>query len=116
MVNQNEIERLLRAPEQDLLLQWHDEEMKRAVGASADDLVGVLGDLRNAFVNWCQQVDMRETICTQWNHAKRQKYSTQLQLACALADLLASIQDFPAPFAVAVLLVQQLGDEICRDG
>ncbi|MEN3333953.1 MAG: hypothetical protein V7641_3318 [Blastocatellia bacterium] len=117
MVDQDEIERLMHLPEQDLLSQWHDEQMKETVGASADDLVGVFGDLRSAFVNWCSRRNLHEIICKQWDYpAMKQKHATRLQLTCALADFLAVSGGYPPPFIVAVLLVQQFAEEICRDG
>jgi hypothetical protein len=116
MVDEQEIDRLLNTPEQDLLMQWHNEQMKRLVGTSADDLVGVLGDLRDAFINWFKRVNIQDTICRQWDYpSKREMYATRLQLTCALADFLASTGGYPAPFVVAVLFVQQFADDICAD-
>lgn len=120
MVNQaeqEEIEKLMQLSESDLLSQWHDAQMKRTAGASADDLVGVLGDLRQSFDNWFQRNNLHEVICKQWDYpGMKQRHGTRLQLTCALADFLANTGGYPSPFVVAVLIVQYFADEICQDG
>ncbi len=111
------IEGLMRTPERELLFQWYDEEMKRTVGGGADDLVSTVGDLRDAFLNWCISVNLHDIICTKWDYrAKKQSFGNAAQLASALCDFLVGLTGYPAPATVAVIIVQWAGDRLCSDG
>lgn len=108
------IEGLMEKSEQELLFQWYDEELKRTVGGSADDLVSTLGDLREAFLNWSAKVDLHDLICRQWDYqSKKQEFTTAVQFASALCDFLVALKGYPSPATVAVIIVQWAGDKLC---
>src|SRR4051812_38174240 len=79
-----QVESLMGKPEQELLLQWYDEELKQTVGSSADDLVGVVGDVRRAFLNWCQQIGLNDLLCIQWGYRAKKKILLPAHLALAI--------------------------------
>ncbi len=109
-----QIESLIKTPEQELLSQWYDEELKRTVGGSAKDLVSTIGDLREAFLNWAAQIDLRDLICRQWDYqSKKKQFTTTVQLASALCDFLVALTGYPSPATVSVIIVQWAGDKLC---
>lgn len=110
-----QIEGLMEKPEQELLLQWYDQELKRTVGGSAEDLVGVTGDMRRAFLNWCQQVGLDDLLCRQWGYHAKKKVLIPAHLALAIGEYLAGLQDYhiPVPATTAVIIVMWAGDELC---
>jgi hypothetical protein len=109
-----QIESLISTPEQELLLQWYDEELKHTVGGSADDLVSTIGELREAFLSWAIQVNLRDLICKRWDYrSKKEEYTTAVQFASALCDFLVSLKGYPSPATVAVIIVQWAGDKLC---
>jgi hypothetical protein len=110
-----QIEGLISKPEQDLLFEWYDEELKQSVGGSAKDLVGVVGDLRNTFLNWCQQIGLNELLCNKWNYHEKKRVLVPAHLALALSEFLIGTQGFhiPVPATTAVIIVLWAGDELC---
>ena len=109
-----QIESLMGKPEQELLLQWYDEELKRTVGGSAEDLVSTVGDLREAFLNWSAQVNLRDVLCRHWDYrSKKKEFTNALQFASALCDFLVALKGYPSPATVAVIVVQWAGDKLC---
>lgn len=110
-----QVESLMEKPEQELLLQWYDEELKHTVGGSADDLVGVVGDVRRAFLNWCQQIGLNDLLCIQWGYHAKKKILLPAHLALAIGEYLAGLQGYHVvvPATTAVIIVMWAGDELC---
>jgi hypothetical protein len=110
-----QIEGLMEKPQQELLLQWYDEELKHTVGGSAEDLVGVIGDMRKAFLNWCQQVGLNDLLCRQWGYPAKKRILVPAHLALAIGEYLAGLQGYhvAVPATTAVIIVLWAGDELC---
>ncbi len=112
--NLQEIKKLLNKSEQKILLQWYDEELKKEVGGSVDDLVGTVDNLREAFMNWAEQVNLHSLLCSQWSfQAMKEKYKTRIHLTIAISELIATSQGYHAPLTLAVIIVQWAGDKLC---
>lgn len=111
-----QIEALMQKPQPELLLDWYDEELKQAVGGSADDLVGVVGDLRQSFINWCRQTGLNDLLCNQWGYREKRKILIPAHLALSLCEYLAGLQGYHVPATTAVIIVLWAGDELCDGG
>jgi len=108
-----QIEGLMQKSDQELLLQWYDEELKETVGGSAEDLVGVMGDLRQSFLNWSQQVGLSDLLCKRWGYREKKKILVPAHLALSLCEYLVGIQGYHVPATTAVIIVLWAGDELC---
>jgi hypothetical protein len=110
-----QVEGLMAKSEHELLFDWYDQELKQSVGGSAEDLVGVMGDMRTAFLNWCQQKGFSDLLCRQWNYHAKKKVLVPAHLALALGEFLMGMQGLhiPVPATTAVIIVLWAGDELC---
>jgi hypothetical protein len=114
-MNLAQVESLMAKPEQELLSEWYDEELKATVGGSADDLVGVVGDVRFAFLNWCRRIGLNDLLCNRWNYHAKKRVLVPAHLALAVGEYLAGIQGYhiQIPATTAVIIVLWAGDELC---
>ena len=108
-----QIEELMQKPDQELLTEWRDEESKQTVGGSPEDLVGPIGDLRQAFLNWSQQIGLTEILCNKWGYSEKKKILVPAHLALYLCEYLAGMQGYHVPATTAVIIVLWAGDELC---
>jgi hypothetical protein len=108
-----QIEGLMQKSDQELLLQWYDEELKETVGGSVEDLVGVMGNLRQSFLNWCQEVGLSDLLCERWGYREKKKILVPAHLALSLCEYLVGMQGYHVPATTAVIIVLWAGDELC---
>jgi hypothetical protein len=108
-----QIEELMQKSDQELLLEWRNEESKHTFGASADDLVGVIGNLRQSFLNWSEQIGLIEILCKRWGYPEKKKILLPAHLALSLGEYLAGMQGYHVPATTAVIVVLWAGDELC---
>ncbi len=115
MANQKLIEEKMKLSEQELLLEWYDEEMKKTVGGSVYNLVGVSDDLKTKFLNWSKGVSLYQKICVDWKYCEKKDNSKSLpEIIGGLADFISSALGVPTPYTISILIVKFGFDKICN--
>lgn len=110
-----DIEKLLKKSEDELLLDWFSAEMLAEVGGDFQDLASSPADMKKLFKKWSGD-HLAEIVCIEWAYCqKRKTYGKTIELVTQLGEFIySSIKTpFPVPFSLAVLIVMHGFDQFC---
>jgi hypothetical protein len=113
-----EIEKIMKKPEQELLAEWFDVEMRLELGSSAEDVVSKPGELRKLFKKWSGE-NLRDVICSDWDYCqKRKQFGKTVELVSQLGEFIYNSMKLPIPipFSLAALVVMHGFDQFCDCG